>query len=117
MYNDFMINRYQISSVSFIEIITKNLKVTLCDFGASIYSIYFDDTLMTQTLVNEKDFLNSGVYHGKTIGRTANRIKGTSIYINNKEYIFFLSQDSLYLIHLTNLEQLKDRQLFFQIYH
>ena len=63
-----------------------NLKVTLCNLGASIYSIYYDDKLMTLTPSKISDFSKICFYHGKTIGRTCNRIKGNTITINNEKY-------------------------------
>lgn len=82
-----MIKEYKKGNLIFIELSVENLIVTLCNLAASIYSIYFNNSLMTKTLKYEEDFLNNDVYNGKTIGRSSNRIKGNKINISSKEYI------------------------------
>lgn len=74
-------NRY-----SFITIRNNHLEVTLSDLGASIYSIKYNDDLLTLTPNNKEDFLHSNIYHGKTVGRVANRIKGNEIKIGDEIY-------------------------------
>lgn len=63
-----------------------NLKVTLSSFGASIYSIYFDDKIMTLTHKNYDDFFAFGQNHGKIMGRITNRIKDGILTIGNEVY-------------------------------
>jgi len=62
------------------------LEVELCDLGASLYQIRIDAVPMLLTTDTKEEFINPGCYHGKTIGRVANRIKGSKIVVNNKEY-------------------------------
>ncbi len=73
-------------SFSFITIKNNDLEVILSNLGASIYSIKFHDELMTLTPSNKDDFLHENIYHGKTIGRVANRIKGNIVEIANHKY-------------------------------
>ncbi|MCQ2793458.1 MAG: hypothetical protein MJ221_03485 [Bacilli bacterium] len=77
---------YQVNGYSFVDIKTKNLDVVFCDLGASIYSIEFCGDLMALTPQNEDDFFSCNIYHGKTIGRFPNRIKGNHIELDNKLY-------------------------------
>ena len=62
-------------------------KVTLTDLGASIYEIKRDKDFLTLTPKYVSDFKRKDVYHGKTIGRYANRIKDANIYLNGEHYL------------------------------
>ncbi len=78
----------------FIKMITivneQNFKVTLCDIGASIYSLSFlenhKEKYLTLTPKSIKEFLSSKQYYGKTIGRVCGRIPQGHFKINGKEY-------------------------------
>ena len=79
--------KYKDSGLEFIKI--KNnvgLEVTFCTLGASIFEIEFLGEKMTNNPKNPQDFLRKNVYHGKTIGRVAGRIKGNKLTLNNTEY-------------------------------
>ncbi len=71
---------------TFITLKNDNLEVVLSDLGASIYSIKFHDDLMTLTPSNKDEFFHSNLYHGKTIGRVSNRLKGNKVKIGDAEY-------------------------------
>lgn len=75
----------QEQTIDFISISNGNFEVTFCSLGAAIFSIYFDNKLMTMTPKYKEDYLN-GIYHGKIVGRSANRIKGNIVKINDKSY-------------------------------
>lgn len=60
--------------------------VVLCDLGASIYAIKNGDDFLTLTHKNVSTFVSDKHYHGKTIGRCANRIKGNEIEIDGIKY-------------------------------
>lgn len=89
MQNDSMskINNYKLEGIEFVEI-TNNvgMSVTFTNFGASIYSIKYDGKLMTYQAKDVKDFLREDVYNGKSIGRVAGRIKGSTLKLGNKTY-------------------------------
>lgn len=63
-----------------------NFVVTLCSLGASMPSIEFDGKFMTLTPYEYEIFKDKHIYHGKTIGRVANRIKGGTFTIGKKTY-------------------------------
>ena len=63
-----------------------NFKAVFCNLGASIFSIVFDDKFMTRNAKKISDFKCPNLYHGKTIGRTSNRINGHKIVVDNLEY-------------------------------
>ena len=63
-----------------------HLKVTFSSLGASIVSIYFDDTLMNMVPINLEELKRGDIYYGKTIGPITNRVKDGLIKIGNKEY-------------------------------
>ena len=68
------------------------LKVTFCNIGASIYSIIYNNELMTLTPKSPRDFLKPTIYYGKTIGGIANRVKDGKITIDDKEYQLLLNE-------------------------
>ena len=81
------IKTYNLHGLEFIKIRNKNyFEVVLCSLGASIYEISHHFTTLTLTPVDEKDFCASSLYHGKTIGRVAGRIKGNLMVLNNSYY-------------------------------
>ena len=79
---------FEKEGLSFIEV-TNNLglKVVLCALGASIYHIYDKDVCLTRNAARLEDFKGKRCYYGKTIGRTANRIKGNKIVVEGQQYI------------------------------
>lgn len=72
--------------MNFVCLDNGKLKLTLCNLGASIFSIHFDNKLMTMTNENIEDFKLPSIYQGKSIGRVGNRIKGNVITIDGKDY-------------------------------
>ncbi len=70
---------------TYILIKLNNFEVELCTLGAGIYSIKYDNKYMTQTPLKE-DYEFPRTFDGKSIARTANRIKGNKVIINNIEY-------------------------------
>lgn len=70
----------------YIQIKKDSFEVTLCDLGASIYSIKYDDDFLTLTPY-KTTFENLKYYNGKTVGRSANRHKGNVFVIDGKRYI------------------------------
>lgn len=62
------------------------LSVTFSNLGASIYAIRYLGRIMTLTPSTVDEFSLEGFYHGKTIGRTRNRIEGSQIEIDGKTY-------------------------------
>ena len=63
-----------------------NFVVTLCSLGASMPSVEMDGKFMTLTPYDFEVFKDKHIYHGKTIGRVANRIKGGTFKIGRKTY-------------------------------
>ena len=71
------IRTYTEQGVTFTEVINdKNLKVVFSNLGAAIFSIRFDNYVMTRNVKEISDFLIEKKYYGKTIGRVSNRMKG-----------------------------------------
>ena len=64
-----------------------NFVVTFSSLGASMTSIEFDDKFMTLTPYEVEVFKDKHIYHGKTIGRVANRIKGGVFKVGKKQYV------------------------------
>lgn len=64
----------------------KNLEVTFCDAGASIYSIYYKGTCITYQPEDKNYFKHTEKNSGKILGRTCGRIDGGKVKINGKQY-------------------------------
>ena len=75
-----------IGKSEFIDIDNDKLFITFCNIGASLYSLIFNGKNMLMTPKNYNVFLLDEIYHGKTISRTANRIKGNIIEIDDQKY-------------------------------
>lgn len=85
---------YEQNDLSFVEVDNqKGLKVTLCNLGASIYSIYFNGEIMTLTPKNPDDFKRKDFYHGKTIGAIANRVRNGKIKIGEEIYQMSINEE------------------------
>lgn len=82
-----LINTFSKEGLNFIQIENDlNLKVVFCDLGASIFSIHYDDDLMTRNVKDIKDFKLPECYYGKTVGRTSGRLKGYRFDIHDQVY-------------------------------
>lgn len=83
------IKQYKENMLEFIKVSNDDFSVTLCDLGASIYSIQYLGKEMLMTPKDSKDYWKDNIYHGKTIGRTANRISGNLVEIWGNSYEIF----------------------------
>ena len=83
------IKQYKENMLEFIKVSNDDFSVTLCDLGASIYSIQYLGKEMLMTPKDSKDYWKDNIYHGKTIGRTANRISGNLVEICGNSYEIF----------------------------
>ena len=81
-----MIKEYTENNLKFITVSNDFLTITFCDLGASIYSIKFKGKEMLLTPKDLEDYSLNNMFHGKTVGRTANRIKGNVIKIDGNSY-------------------------------
>lgn len=82
------VRTYKHSKIEFIEAQLNHFTVTLCSLGASIFEIKSGSDYLTLTPENIDDFCRLNLYHGKTIGPVANRIKNSTIKIGKKLYEF-----------------------------
>lgn len=83
------INQYKENMLEFIKVSNNGFSVTFCDLGASIYSIQYLRKEMLMTPKDSKYYWKDNIYHGKTIGRTANRISGNLVKICGNSYEIF----------------------------
>lgn len=81
-----MIKEYLENNLKFIKVSNSDLTIAFCDLGASIYSIKFNNKEMLLTPKNLEDYSKNNIYLGKSVGRTANRIKGDVIKIDGETY-------------------------------
>lgn len=70
----------------FFSIHGKDLDVTFCDRGASIYSIKYKNKYITYHPKDKETFLQDDFYYGKTLGRVAGRIPDGKLKIDGTEY-------------------------------
>lgn len=89
-----IIKEYKENGIKFVEVESNNLKVTLCDLGASIFSIYYYDDIMTLTPIDSKDFKKNTLYLGKTIGPIGNRVKDGEVKIHDSTYKLDINEDT-----------------------
>ncbi len=81
------IRNYDKNSVQFIEVTNNSkLKVTFANLGASIFSIVFNGYIMTKNVKDIKNMFQPQIYHGRTIGRFSNRMRGHKFKINDEVY-------------------------------
>lgn len=81
------INEWSSDGLHFIKVENNSgLTITFTNLGASVYSIYLNNEIMTMTTKHTADFIKSNVYYGKTIGRISNRIEDGKIEINNQVF-------------------------------
>ena len=81
------------SKIPMIEVENElGLKVVFSTIGASIYSISFNNELMTLTPKTFTDFVKSSIYYGKTIGGISNRVRNGLVKIDDKEYHLLLNE-------------------------
>lgn len=88
------IKEYKENGIKFVEVTNDNLKVTFTDLGASIYSIFYCNEIMTLTTSDSKDFKKNDLYLGKTIGPIGNRVKDGKVEINNNTYQMDVNEGS-----------------------
>ena len=82
-----LVNTFTKEKLNFIEVSNDlDLEVVFCDLGASIFSIYFNDELMTRNVKDIKSFYIPECYYGKTVGRTSGRLKGYRFDIHDRIY-------------------------------
>lgn len=82
--------------VSFITIKNKNgLEVVLSTFGASIYSIKFNEQFLTYSPRDIETFLTSDSFFGKSVGPICGRIKDHKIDIDGKDIMLHSEKDIL----------------------
>ena len=86
------IKQFRQNNIDFITVRNRDFfEVTFSSLGASVYSIKHHFNYLSLTPSNIKDFLRDDIYHGKTIGRVAGRIKRGIVNINNRSY--FIAQN------------------------
>ena len=90
-----MIKTFEKENLKFIEVTNNShMVITLCDLGASLFSIVYDDAEMLYRPKYIKDFARNDVYHGKTIGRVAGRVKDSIIEIDGHVYHLAANEDN-----------------------
>ena len=69
------------------------LKAVFSMLGAAIYQIFDKNVCLTRNVASLEDFEKPICYYGKTIGRSANRIKGNILEIEGKKYKLFANEN------------------------
>lgn len=94
--------KIDVKTISLIENIDiefdTSFKVTLSSLGASIYKINYYGKDMNIYPRDKNDFIKGNIYHGKTIGRLANRVKDSILKINN-QYYYLASNENKNCLH------------------
>lgn len=86
--------------MSYIELKNnKNLKVVLCNCGASIYSIKFKNKVMTYVPNDKQEFESANPYFGKTVGPICGRIKDCTLSFDDKTIKLTDGTDNKIMLH------------------
>lgn len=102
-------------NIDFIEIDNGlNLRICLSNFGAGVYSIYYDNNLMTLTLKEKEDYLFNPCYFGKTLGVVAGRLPVDG-YLNNGEAYHLLDTGNGLDLHGGDLKSLSFKSWKYKI--
>lgn len=107
------VNIENYNGYNFITLNYNFFEVCFCDLGASIFYIKFHNELMTLTPSEKNEFLHSNIYHGKTIGRLVNRLKGNCLEIGNRIYKL-KNNEGLNTLH-GGLDGLSNRKFTYKI--
>lgn len=83
----------------FFTVENKDLKVTFCDRGASIYSIFYKGLCVTYQPDGHDAFLKSTKNAGRIVGRTCGRIDKGQMQINGKKYQFSINEHDRNTLH------------------
>ena len=81
------------------------LNVCLCNIGASVFKIKYKDIDCLYAPKTKKEFVNSFLFCGKTLGRVACRLHNP-IFIDNKKYELPVSDNSNIFLHSGNEKSL-----------
>lgn len=94
------INKKILDKVELVEVeVSDHFKVTLCSFGASVYSIYYHDHLMNITPKELKEFYLSNKYFGKTLGPTAGRVANGEFQMDDVVYHLDKNEHGITSLH------------------
>ncbi len=81
------LRNYTKEGITIIEVTNDvGLSIALSTLGASIYRVSFEGKILTRNALSLSDFKRPECYHGKTIGRNVNRIKGNRIILDDELY-------------------------------
>lgn len=64
----------------------RKLEITFCDYGASVYSIRFNNKLVTYSPSSLDEFETTTKHYGKSLGRVCGRLKDGKINIDGIDY-------------------------------
>lgn len=85
-------------NIDFIKIKACDIEYTLCNFGASMYSLHFNNDPLILELESKDEFLTSPQFFNKTLGVVAGRIPSL-IKLNDKEYHLKEDGDNNFSLH------------------
>ena len=74
------------------------IKATLCNYGASVYSLSLENAPLILTLEDKEEFLNCPQYFGKTLGRVAGRID-CNVNLGGENFKLTPTKDFTYSLH------------------
>ena len=104
MSDNIKITNYK-DNIDFIEIKTKELKYVFCNFGASLYSLRFNEVPLIMEIKDKDVFLENPQFYNKTLGVVAGRIPSL-VYLNNKEYHLKEDGDNPFSLHGGKMDSL-----------
>ena len=113
MSDNIKITKYR-DNIDFIEIKVNELTYTFCNYGASLYSLHFDNDPLIMEIKDKEVFLSNPQFYNKTLGVVAGRIP-SHIELNNEEFHLKEDGDNPFSLHGGKLDSISYKVFKYKI--
>ena len=113
MMNNIKINNFK-DNIDFIEIKLNELTYVFCNYGASLYSLHYENDPLIMEIKDKEVFLNNPQFYNKTLGVVAGRIP-SHIELNNKEYHLKEDGNNPFALHGGKLDSISYKVFKYKI--
>ncbi len=113
MSDNIKITNYR-DNIDFIEIKVNDLNYVFSSYGASLYSLYYQNDPLIMEIKDKEVFLNNPQFYNKTLGVVAGRIP-SYIQLINKEYHLKEDGDNPFSLHGGKLDSISYKVFKYKI--
>ncbi len=113
MSDNIKITKYR-DNIDFIEIKVNELNYVFSNYGASLYSLHYEEDPLIMEIKDKEVFLNNPQFYNKTLGVVAGRIP-SHIHLNNKEYHLKEDGDNPFSLHGGKLDSISYKVFKYKI--